>query len=394
MTLPVSRRLALTASAGLALIALPVAAQAPPARPAAPPPIVSPEILADGRVTFRISAPNAASVALTGEVPAPPSAAPRAPGTPAPSAVTMVKGPDGLWSGTTAVPVAPGAWRYAFNVDGTATLDSRNVLTSPSQGQVRSLLVTPGDFSEQRNVPHGALAEVAYEARSYGPGTQRKVYVYTPPGYEKSAASYPVLYLLHGGGDTAASWATVGRANFILDNLIAEKKAVPFILVMMSGWTPRGPQSETIDASRDPFNAEFVGDIIPMIESRYRVKAQPASRALSGLSMGGYQTLTLGMKNIDKFDYVLPMSTGWFTDADRNAFIQANRAAIAGADQNLKLFWWGYGQTDIARDPGLGSMEALRKAGLTRIETLEVPGGHEWSAWRLMLNTIAQKVFR
>jgi enterochelin esterase family protein len=291
-------------------------------------------------------------------------------------------------------PLAPGAYRYAFEVDGARVIDGANVLSSPAQGELNSLVVVPGGFSDARNVPHGALAAVDYEAKSYGPGAQRQVFVYTPPGYEKGNHRYPVLYLLHGGGDTAASWATVGRANYIMDNLIAERKAVPFIVVMMSGWTPNGPQSEAIDAARDPFNAEFAGDIIPMIESRYRVKADSAHRALSGLSMGGFQTLTLGMKNIDRLGYVLPMSTGWFTPKDRDAFVAANRAEIARADKQLKLFWWGYGETDIAKDNGLKSMEALRAAGLSRIETAVTGSGHDWITWRYMLREVAPKLFR
>jgi enterochelin esterase family protein len=131
-----------------------------------------------------------------------------------------------------------------------------------------------------------------------------------------------------------------------------------------------------------------------MIEARYRVAPSRRNRALSGLSMGGYQTLTLGMKNIDLFDYVMPMSTGWFSDDDRKAFIKANQASIAKADKDLKLFWWGYGTTDIARENGLKSMAMLRDAGLKKIETFETPGGHEWAVWRRSLYEIAPKLFR
>ena len=363
----------------------------------------SPERLADGRVVFRLDAPSAETVTLSGEVgsgfaspprgTAPPPGGPRG-FTPPPPAATFVRGDNGQWTATTDQPVGPGAYRYAFQLDGIATLDPSNLLTSSSQSDVRSLLVVPGDFSEQRNVPHGAVATVNYEAASYGPGVQRQVFVYTPPGYEKGDQAYPVLYLLHGGGDTAESWATVGRANFIMDNLIAEQKAVPFIVVMMSGWTPLGPQSESVDAANDPFNAEFVNDIVPMIQDRYRVQADPADRALSGLSMGGFQTLTLGIKNLDMFDYVLPMSTGWHTPEQAAAFVEANRANIARADQGLKLFWWGYGETDIAKENGLRAMTALRAAGLTRIETKVTPSGHDWVSWRAMLHEVAQKLFR
>ena len=192
--------------------------------------LLSPEVLPDHRVIFRIRAPQASAVTLTGDVGEglPASTPQRAPtaGAPAfvppPPAVLLEKGPDGIWKGTTAAAVRPGAYRYAFSVDGVRTVDQSNMRTSPSQGQVQSLLVVPGDFSEERRVPHGALSEIAYEPASYGPGIERRLYVYTPPGYENSTTSYPVLYLIHGGGDTAESWATVGRANFIMDNLLAE----------------------------------------------------------------------------------------------------------------------------------------------------------------------------
>src|SRR5690606_21339718 len=186
--------------------------------------------------------------APAGTPPAAPAPAGRGGGTPA---VTMVKGADGVWSGTTIRAVRPGAWRYNFNVDGVVTVDSRNTRTSPNASQVQSLLVVPGDFSETRAVPHGAVASVRYVAKA-PEGARPEMFVYTPPGYENGTDSYPVLYLIHGGGDTAISWSTVGRAGDILDNLIAEGRAKPMIVVMPSGWTPSGGQVMTSDATRDP----------------------------------------------------------------------------------------------------------------------------------------------
>lgn len=360
--------------------------------------IVSPERLPDGRIIFRILAPKAGHITVTGDLneglPPPIDAPSSEEFAPPPPAVILTKQADGIWSGTTSAPLQPGAYRYVFEVDGIVVVDQSNKRTSPSQGKVSSLLLVPGDFSEQRAVPHGALSEINYEPKSYGSPTQRQLWVYTPPGYETSTQRYPVMYLIHGGGDSAESWTTVGRANMILDNLLAERKAVPFIVVMISGWTPRGPQSETIDAANDPLNAELVSDIVPMIEKRYRVLGSRTKRALSGLSMGGYQTLTLGMKNIDLFDYVMPMSTGWFTDDDRAAYIATNRSAIESADRRLKLFRWGWGTTDIARENGLASMAMLRKAGMNRIETIEVPGAHSWTTWRQLFRDFAQRVFK
>jgi enterochelin esterase-like enzyme len=314
------------------------------------PAVVSPQIESDGRVTFRILAPQAATVTVTGDitgglVPEPGAAAPAAGspgqgrgGTPV---VTMTKGENGVWSGTTIRAVKAGAWRYNFSVDGVTTVDSRNTLTSPSQTQVQSLLVVPGDFSETRDVPHGAVATVRYVAHTLD-NARREMIVYTPPGYEKGTALYPVLYLIHGGGDTDVSWSTVGRANDILDNLIAEKKALPMIIVMPSGWTPSGGQVMTSDATKDPFNDEMLKDIIPYIESHYRTKASPDDRALSGLSMGGIQTLNIGLHNLGTFRYIAVMSSGWISDADRTFFYTHEAAKIPTYNSQLKLFWWGW----------------------------------------------------
>ena len=304
----------------------------------------------------------------------------------------MAKGENGVWSGTTIRAVKPGAWRYNFTVDGVTTVDSRNVNVSPNQTQVQSVLYVQGDFSETRNVPHGAVATVRYVASALN-NAQREMVVYTPPGYEKGTSSYPVLYLIHGGGDTAVSWSTVGRANNVLDNLIAEKKAKPMIVVMPSGWTPSGGQVMTSDATKDPFNDEMMKDIIPFVQANYRTLATPENRALSGLSMGGIQTLNTGLHNLGTFRYVAVMSSGWTTEEDRNFFYKAEAARIPTYNNELKLFWWGWGETDIARANGLAVIEKFKSQGV-KIETMETPGGHEWPNWRLYLHEVAPKLFR
>jgi enterochelin esterase-like enzyme len=363
------------------------------------PAVVSPQILADGRVTFRILAPQATRVTVTGDVngglvPAPAGAAATT-GQPGgtTSAATMEKSAGGVWEGTTIRAMRPGAWRYNFNVDGVVTVDSRNTRTSPNQSTVQSLLVVPGDFSETRNVPHGAVASVRYVARALG-GTTREMFVYTPPGYEKGTASYPVLYLIHGGGDTAVSWSTVGRAGDIIDNLLADKRALPMIVVMPSGWTPSGGQVMTSDARKDPFNAEMIEDIIPYIDTNYRTLATAEHRALSGLSMGGIQTLNVGLHNLGTFRYLAVMSSGWTSDADREAFYAREAARIPTYDRELKLFWWGWGETDIARANGLAVIEKFRELGVKNQQTLETPGGHTWDNWRLYLHDVAPRLFR
>ena len=374
-------------------------AQAPGAAARAggrPAPLVSPEIAADGRVTFRILAPEAKAVAVGGDLRQglnPPTGSPTgADGRPQPPTIAMTKGADGVWTGTSELPMKPGAWRYHFVVDGMTVVDSRNVLTSPYQAQMESLLVTPGDFSSTRDVPHGDVAKVRYVASTLG-GVTREMYVYTPPGYEKGMGTYPVLYLIHGGGETAASWSTVGRANDILDNLIADGKAVPMIIVMPSGWTPKGGQVMTSDATKDPFNDEMMKDIIPYMETHFRVKAQPEDRALSGLSMGGIQTLNVGLHNLGSFDYLVVMSSGWISDADRDYFFKTEASRIPTYNAKLKLFWWGWGETDIARPNALKVTGRLKEMGV-KVETMETPDGHEWKNWRLYLHETAPMLFR
>lgn len=376
----------------LSFVAVSLLAQAPAGRGPGRggPAVVSPQIESDGRVTFRIYAPKASAVTVGGDIAQGLIAG--EPGAAAAPAVVMSKGSDDVWSGTTIRSIKPGAWRYTFSVDGVTTADPRNVVTSPNQTQVQSLLVVPGDFSETRDVPHGAVSQVRYVASALG-NARREMYVYTPPGYEKDAVKYPVLYLIHGGGDTAISWPTVGRANDILDNLIAEKKAKPMIIVMPSGWTPSGGQVMTSDATKDPFNDEMLKDIIPFVENRYRTLATPANRALSGLSMGGIQTLNTGLHNLGTFSYVAVMSSGWISEADRQFFYKSEAAKIPTYNSKLKLFWWGWGQTDIARTNGLAVIDEFKKQGV-KIETLETPGGHEWANWRIYLHEVAPKLFQ
>ena len=221
----------------------------------------------------------------------------------------------------------------------------------------------------------------------------REMYIYTPPGYEKGNQSYPTLYLIHGGGETAGAWSTVGRANDILDNLIAAGKAVRMIIVMPSGWTPMGGQVMTSDATKDPFSDEMIKDIIPFMQSHFRVKASPDDRALSGLSMGGIQTLNIGLHNLGAFRYLAVMSSGWVSDHDRQFFYDSQAAKIPTYNSQLKLFWWGWGATDIARPNSILVTEKLKELGV-KLETMETPDGHEWKNWRLYLNEVAPKLFR
>jgi enterochelin esterase-like enzyme len=284
----------------------------------------SPEVLPDHRVTFRVLAPNAQSVSLTaGDIPATAFAS-----SPANQGAgggrggrPLQKGENGIWELTTG-PIETGAYRYVFNVDGVATMDSRNTSISESNATVWSLVYVPGaDFMDTKDVPHGAVASVTYYSKTLQ--KFRRMHVYTPPGYETSTRKYPVFYLLHGAGDCDDSWSSVGRAGFILDNLIAAGKAEPMLVVMPAGHTTqavggRGPAPAAAAGAPprpmfdDDFVEDFVNDIMPYAESHYRIQADRAHRAIAGLSMGGGQTLYISIPHLEKFAYIGVYSSGLF----------------------------------------------------------------------------------
>ena len=240
-----TRRLSCPSLAGLAPAAYAQAPAAPAAAPQGrgnqPPPVNSQEVAADRKITFRIYAPQAQAVRLAaGDVQNVGAAA------------QMTKGENGIWE-TTVGPVEPGAYRYSFNVDGVTTIDPASPFVSESNTRVWSVVYVPGaDNTDTRNVPHGAVSAVTYYSTTLK--TFRRMHVYTPPGYETGTTKYPVFYLLHGAGDSDDSWTSVGRAAFIVDNLIADKKAKPMVIVMPAGHTFRGP------AAGRQATQEFVND--------------------------------------------------------------------------------------------------------------------------------------
>lgn len=366
---------------------------APPLRaqpaPGGPPPVTSPEILPDGRVAFRLRAPKAQEVRLIGtDIPG------NQKGTP------MTKGEGDVWEAVLG-PIEPGAYRYHFNVDGVPVMDPRNPLTSESNNNSWSLIYVPGaDFMDTKDVPHGAVAQVTYWSKVLK--RFRRMHVYTPPGYEKSSARYPVFYLLHGAGDSDNSWSTVGRAGFILDNLIAAGKAKPMIVVMPAGHTSRAPRPPGA-AMADEFVDEFLQDILPAAESRYRVLEGRQNRAIAGLSMGGMQTLNIAIPNLEKFGYVGVYSSGIFGIVPRPnmpppqgpSWEERNKAALenAKARQGLKLLWLACGKEDFLIETHRATAELFRKYGFQPV-VVEGDGGHVWKNWRLYLNEFAPQLFR
>ncbi len=359
------------------------------------PAVISPEILPDHRVTFRVGAPKATSVTIDGEFVRQANAVEVPPGDmsegPRP-AVAMVKGADGVWTGTTSTPIRPGAYRYYFVVDGMVTLDPRNTMMSPQRASQNSLLVVPGDFSEHRAVPHGFAARTAFPLDDAGRRRSAPDHLHAP-GYEKDAANYPVLYLMHGGGDSETSWSTAGRMNDILDNLIAEGRAKPMIVVMPGGYTPDAGQVMTSDPGKDPFVRELTADIIPFVESHFRALADPDNRAMAGLSMGGVQTLNTSLSNLGTFRYVGIFGSGWFLQPDRQWFYDHKQDVIARLNAELKLFWWGWGHTDFARPGALEITDYFKSKGV-RLTTRETPGGYDWRNWRDNLHEFAPLLFR
>ena len=274
-------RLKTAALAGLLIAsAAPASAQAPGARPRrVQDTLTSPVIGADGRITFQLYAPKATEVLVRSEGPAPFANQP------------LTKGDSGVWRLTAQVPAD--LYIYWFDVDGVAVADPRNNRPRVNMSTVRSLLEVPGTASEffaERPVPHGEVAAVHYQSKALG--VPRRMHVYTPPGYATSGQRYPVLYLLHGAGDNDQSWLMAGRANFIIDNLIAAGKAKPMIVVMPAGHTPNAPGGAP---ATDAFARDLLSDVVPYVERNFRTLPGREQRAIAGLSMGGQQTLNVGL---------------------------------------------------------------------------------------------------
>ena len=389
----------------VAATAAPLAGQtpsssAPPARSAPPqamqPALVSPEVRSDRRITFRLLAPLATEVRVSGG---------DMPGNNGPGAA-MVKDEKGVWEATLG-PFPAGAYRYQFNVNGVATIDPRNHSISESNNNVWSLAVVPGsDLFDTREVPHGAVAAVTYHSKSLG--RARRMHIYTPPGYESGKGKYPIFYLLHGAGDCDEAWTSVGRAGFVLDNLIAAGKAKPMIVVMPAGHT--APGGFRVPGQADEFTKDFTGDVMPYVESRYRVLATRENRAIAGLSMGGHQTLNIAIPHLDQFAYIGVYSSGLIqsfriarpgmpppaTPPDGGAaFEKANADVLANArlKRGLKMLWFAIGKDDFLLATSRGTVELLKKHGFEPTVT-ETEGGHTWLNWRDYLAEMTPKLFR
>lgn len=369
---------------GLAL-AFSAFAQRPPGQN---PPPNSPEVAADRQITFRLQAPKAESVKLAGgDLPG------------LGQGKDMTKGTNGVWE-VVVGPVPPGSYRYNFNVDGLSVTDPRNPKTSESNENSWSLLHVPGaEWQDTTNVPHGAVAEVTYWSDTLK--KFRRMHVYTPPGYEAGSDKYPVFYLLHGAFDSDDSWSTVGRAGFILDNLIAAGKAKPMVVVMPHGHT--GPFRFGSGSMSGEFEPDFVNDIMPLIEKRYRVRTDRANRALAGLSMGGAHTLNIGVPHLDQFAYLGVFSSGIFGIVPRPgapapqepSFEEKNKALLDDAKlkDGLKLFWFATGKDDFLVETSRKTVDMLKTHGFNVVYR-ETEGAHTWDKWREYLHEFAPQLFQ
>jgi enterochelin esterase family protein len=369
--------------------------------------VVSPEVNQDRTVTLRVLAPKADEVLVTGEI------LDGAKPTP------LTKGDDGVWSGTLG-PLPPDIYTYAFTIDGVHTPDPRNPWVKLVSGTgLTTQVEVPGDgpqYYDAQPVPHGLLQIMTYESKSAG--ATRQAYVYTPPGYTSGNTRYPVLYLLHGGGDLDPGWSMTGRAHIIMDNLIAEKKAVPMIVVMPvargGGSLGLGPAGMSpgiaakgnvtfgggrggADQPAGPtplgaFGQDFVNDLMPAIEKTFRVASGPENRALAGLSMGGGATVNTAFNHPELFRSVIVMSAGGGQNLEASypKFFGDNAAAA----KKMNLIWVGVGDQDFALEGNRALSETLTKNGIEHTFVLNKGYRHEWRLWRPQLHEFAQLLFK
>jgi enterochelin esterase-like enzyme len=391
----------------------PAAPVAPAARPA---PLRSPEIRPDRTVTFRLLAPKANEVTLNGSW----DGATNLP---------MTKDATGVWT-TTVGPLGAQLWGYWFIVDGVKALDPGNGETQRDGARYDNLLMISGPESAMwdfRDVPHGTVRAVWYRSPTLKL-EQRRMTVYTPPGYETGNQRYPVLYLLHGGGGDEDAWSTMGRANIILDNLIAQGKAKPMIVVMPNGNATQTvsqgfgfgptPARQSVQAPAPPplqaaagargaapsgapaargggaqpyagsYPESLVKDIIPFVEKNFRVIANKDNRAIAGLSMGGGHVISATNNNPGVFGYIGVFSSGPRT-ADE-AFEKQLDAVKAGG---VKFYWLGAGTTDMAREGTVNLAQLVKKHGF-ETSYREIPGSHYWFLWRDFLANFAPVMFQ
>ena len=360
--------------------------------------VVSPQILPDNSVVFRVKAPGASSVFVIGTF------------YPVIKPIPMVKKDSNIFE-VKIGPLPSDMYEYRFILDSAMVLDPGNNAVTRDGSIVENRLLIPGklgDIISAQNVPHGNVTAVWYQSPTLG--TARRMYVYTPPGYELNKDKYPVMYLLHGGGGDEDGWISRGRANYIIDNLIASKEALPMIVVITNG-NPEAvaaPLDRPINASAGSgspiagmasgkFEESIVKDVVPYIEKHYRVIADADHRALTGFSMGGYQTQNITNANPGMFNYIGVMSMGLFSGFgnnsagyDKDKHVAQLKALMASKP---KLYWIGIGKDDFLYNSVIKLRALYDEIGFKYVYR-ESEGNHTWGVWRLYLTELAPKFFK
>ncbi|WP_156169887.1 alpha/beta hydrolase [Aurantiacibacter luteus] len=345
----------------------------------------------DGRVTFRLCAPDASAVKVVSNdldpwVPAGFTGGQRG--------LPMVRDASGLWSVTTALPVPADTYRYNFEIDGAKVPDPMAFTFSRERTGVNSVLEVPGEAGAfqtfRENVPHGVVSRVEYVSSTLG--TVREAFVYTPPGYMNGSESYPVLYLVHGAGDSADSWTNVGHANYIADNLIAAGEAVPMIIVMPFGHTP--PRTGATMLANPDFGSDLTEDLVPFVDANFRTLPDADHRAMAGLSMGGAHTLNFGVTRPDLFGEVGVFSMGLGFDDPRevSAFAARNAEALAARAAMAEPVYYAMGTDDFLYASAAPTLAMLAEAGVATHYN-ESDGGHTWINWRRYLADFLPRLF-
>jgi len=361
----------------------------------------SPVINPNNSVTFNLLAPNAQTVTLVGDVI-------RGLGVEGQS-VSMVKGENGVWTYTSSR-MPSDLYTYSFMVDGVRTLDPNNVYVNRDVATITNMFIVGngiGDLYLVNKVPHGTVFKTWYNSPTSPGATVRRITIYTPSGYETSGQTYPVFYLLHGIGGDEEAWITQGRTAQILDNLIAQGRAVPMIVVMTNGnisqeaapgetslglLKPTMGLPQTMEGS---FESAFP-DIIKFVESTYRVKTDKANRAIAGLSMGGFHTMHISRYYPNFFDYIglFSAAIGVSTNQIQNPIYENLIPTLQTQNRNgYKLYWIAMGKSDFLYQRGLDFMKQLDDIGM-KYTYRESEGGHTWTNWRLYLTEFVPLLFR
>jgi enterochelin esterase family protein len=369
--------------------------------------IVSPQINSDNTVTFRLNAPQAVKVEVTGDFlpvqkQTTPSGTVDMPGT-----AQLVKNDKGVWEFTTVQPLAPELYSYSFLIDGCKVTDPSNVYMIRDVATVTSVFIISGgraDLYTVNAVPHGSVTRCWYQSPSLG--LTRRMTIYTPPGYEASKAQYPVLYLLHGMGGDEEAWIALGRTAQILDNLIAAGKAKPMIVVMPNGnaaqeaapgesslgfYKPTFQLPKTMEGSYE----KSFPEIVSFIDRNYRTVKAKSGRAIAGLSMGGFHSLHISKEYPDMFDYVGLFSAAIQPDRENSSPIYADmdKKLQAQFDKQPKLYWIGIGSADFLYKANAVYRQRLDDHHFT-YKYFETGEGHIWKNWRIYLSEFAPQLFR